>query len=336
MKITYFNNLSDETKADIDAFLSIWQDDSDLVKIKTSGSTGVPKEIELQKSAMLNSAKLTGQFFDFKPGQKNLLALSPNHIAGIMQIVRAWQFDMELLVAPVVSNPLKIVKNESFDFAAFVPFQVEAILKDDSSTIIYESIRNVIIGGAPIHQQLEAAINKCSNQNYATFGMTETISHIALRNIKTSSTLYKGLESVHFNKDKRGCLIINASHIGEGEVVTNDCVDLIDDSSFVWLGRVDHVINSGGIKIHPEQVEIKLKSVLLDNRFYITKEKSDSFGEQVVLVVEGSQWSGEDYTHYNAEIKKALGKFEQPKRVIFITQFQETPTGKLIKLLPKD
>ena len=334
MKITYFNTVAQEFKSEIDDFIVQWNNSKDYITVFTSGSTGVPKEIKLKKEAMIRSAKATGAFFEFNKSQTLLLALSPKYIAGMMQIVRAIVFEMTILVAPLNSNPLLGVNKVKIDFAAFVPLQIQAILKNSETKQLYGSIPNVIIGGAQLSENLVKQISELVNENYASFGMTETITHIALKKISQKKTHYEALSGVKFSNDSRGCLVISAPHLSKNKIITNDCIEIIDSTKFNWLGRFDHVINSGGLKIHPEILEDKLKDIIGVKRFYIIGAPHDNLGEQVVLVIEGTQVSEEEMDYINTQIKAELTKYEVPKRISFMNVFDETATGKLIKVLP--
>ena len=334
MKITYFNNSKSDFSREIENFISLWENELDTITVHTSGSTGKPKSIAIKKVDMLASAKLTGHFFNFRSGEKMILSLSPNYIAGMMQIVRARLFNMELIVTGVSSNPLKGLNVDDIHFAAFVPLQVQAILNDPETRKIYGNISNVIIGGAAIPRHLEDDIVRLSNRNYATFGMTETISHIALREIKPNNLVYQGLGKVSFTIDVRGCLIINAPHLFSEPLVTNDCVELVNKKGFIWKGRIDHVINSGGIKIHPEMLESKLVGIINNRRYYIIGVNDEKFGEAVTLVIEGTEYSESIINNILDQIKTVLNKYELPKAIVFKNKFDETATGKIIKTIP--
>ncbi len=327
--IIYLSKNEDSFRKDVDIFIEKWESQNDYIIVFTSGSTGQPKQLKLKKSAMIASAKATGHFFNFRKGENILLNLSPTYIGGMMQIVRAWVFEMNLIVGSLDRNPLLYLGHIKIDFAAFVPLQVEAILAEKSTFKIYQTLRNVIIGGAPIDNLLNNKILKCSNKNYATFGMTETISHIALKRIDKNILYYTALPSVNFSTDARGCLVISAPNIIDTKISTNDKVELIDMQHFNWIGRIDFVINSGGVKIQPELVEKKINDLLID-RFYIIGEPSEEYGEQVVLVIESSSC---DKDKLFDQMKKRLKKFELPKRILLKLHFEKTASGKILKKL---
>ncbi|MFT5823628.1 MAG: O-succinylbenzoic acid--CoA ligase [Crocinitomix sp.] len=313
---------------EIDNFLKEWESHSQTITVATSGSTGVPKQFLLDKTKVRASAHATGKFFNFKKGQTLLLNLSPNYIAGKLMLVRALEHDMRILVAPASENPLLGLGNIQVDFAAFVPYQVAAILKNAETKAAYEKITQVIIGGATIPSNVEAELRLLKNESYATFGMTETITHIALRSITSGDGVYKCLPDITIAQDERGCLVINESEIST-RLITNDLITQIDSQKFRWQGRLDNVVNSAGIKLFPEELEKKIEDLFPDIRFYFLGRKSAVFGEELVLYIEGDQatsWAG-----IQVEIDQRLSKFERPKEVFFVSQFKETATGKVIR-----
>ncbi|MFK8038452.1 MAG: AMP-binding protein [Crocinitomicaceae bacterium] len=330
IKIIFLESVPEIERKAVDSFLKLWNSDAKTITISTSGSTGIPKKIRLTKLAMVQSAKATGHFFNFKPNQKNLLAVSAVYIAGMMQIVRSIVFDLTLYVAPLNSNPLKELKLPKLDFAAFVPLQVEAILKNNSSKLSYEGISNVIIGGAPIHSELNSKIESLSNHSFATFGMTETISHIALREIKNGNDVYQAMPNVSFSNNDEDCLQINAFRISDHLIVTNDRVEILNDHAFKWIGRSDFTINSGGIKIQPELVEKKLNEILT-NPYYISGLPDTKLGDKVVLYIESEEYNTEKLKQLTRAMENELDIYEIPKTVIFKSRFNRTSTGKIIR-----
>lgn len=331
MEITFINNSAKKSQHLLKIFLLEWNDENDYVIQKTSGSTGPPKEIKILKKSMVDSAMATGTFFGFKKNQNLLLCLSPEFIAGKMQIVRAKIFKMNLLVGEFKGNPLSNIEVENkIHFAAFVPFQVHQIIKDKQSQLQFENIENVIIGGGVVSDSLRATLSDFKNKNYSTFGMTETVSHIALCLIYENNAIYKSMPDVEFGIDDRGCLIINAPKLNSSPIITNDIVDLINKESFKWFGRYDNVINTGGIKIYPEVLEKKIKD-LISERFYFKGEIDSELGEKVVLFIEDQNIEDEAVAALKIKINKYLSKFEQPKAIKFLLNFNETATGKIIR-----
>ncbi len=326
--IVLCDGISSDYLQEIDFFLKEWESDSPTIMVSTSGSTGVPKQILLDKRRVKASALATGAFFKFKKGQTMLLNLSPTYIAGKLMIVRALEHDMRILVAPVSKNPLLSLGNQLVDFAAFVPYQVEAILANETTRKKYEKIGQVIIGGAPISVKIEDELRGLKNQSYATFGMTETITHIALKNVTNGDNYYKCLPGITVEQDERDCLVINKNAISN-DLITNDIITLIDAHKFQWHGRIDNVVNSAGVKLFPEELEKKIAELFSENRFYFIGRKSAVFGEELILLIEGEQ--PVNWIDIENEMRNRLKPFEYPKAIVFIAEFKETQTGKVIR-----
>ncbi|MBJ6369166.1 AMP-binding protein [Snuella sedimenti] len=301
----------------VGAFLLDWTDNNDYLEVKTSGSTGVPKPIRLSKEAMCNSALATGEFFDLRPGQKALHCLPTEFIAGKMMLVRALMLGLEIDVVQPEANPLAAV-NTNYDFCAMTPFQVTASLEN------LDTIKTLIIGGAPVGTTLVKALMEKKVNAFETYGMTETITHIAAKPVNGpfADSCFKVLPNVSIAQDNRGCLVINAPRLSKVPIVTNDIVKVHTPTAFEWLGRYDNVINSGGIKLFPEQIEAKLQDKI-KQRFFIASEPDENLGARVILVIEGK-------SPVNAsQLFSGLSKYEIPKHVYTITKFAETPSGKV-------
>lgn len=305
--------------AEVQRFVESWTDRCDYVTAHTSGSTGSPKEVLLPKADMVTSARNTISFFNIDSHSRLALPLSASYIAGKMMIVRAMLSGAELYIEPASNCPFKHVGKGIFDLVAVVPSQIQGILESDNRI----TIRNLIVGGAPMSSEMEHTLINAGINAYATYGMTETCSHVALR--KVGQSLYKALPGITFDTDERGCLAINAPEYTFRRLVTNDIVTLHGNESFEWLGRYDNVINSGGIKIQPEQVECKLLKVMDGMQYYVTSAKSDRWGEEVVLVVE----SDHEIPSLKERINEVLDRYERPKAIIYETVLPRTDNGKL-------
>jgi o-succinylbenzoate---CoA ligase len=285
-------------------FLLNWFDDKLYLEIITSGTTGDPKKIHVKKQAMVNSALATGIFFELKPGDRALNCL-PVKYAFILGL------DMDF-VAPS-SNPLNHNEN-TYDFVAMVPLQVE------NSLLQLHQIKKLIIGGAKMSSDLEKKIIKSKCNAYETYSMTETVTHIAAKRVGEKS--FMTLPNVSILQDDRNCLVISAPGLNAENIVTNDVVELVSKNQFIWLGRQDNVINSGGIKLFPEQIEAKL-SHKIGNRFFVAGIPDEKLGEKLILFVEGNPFE------IKSSIFDDLDKYEKPKEIKFIPHFEETETGKI-------
>jgi len=302
---------------DVRSFIDEWNSGLDFVESKTSGSTGKPKTLRLLKKHMIASAQMTGDFLNLKENDSALLCMSIDTIAGKMMIVRAIVLDLNLIVTDITSTPLKNTTRK-IDFAAMVPMQVEGSLNELSL------INKLIIGGGVISNHLWNAISVSECLAYQTFGMTETISHIAMRRVSNELTNYRVLPGVEIAVEE-GCLSINAPDLGVENLQTNDQVEIYEDGSFKWLGRKDFVINSGGVKIHPEVIEDKLES-LIQQPFFVIGLPDDTFGEKLILCIEG------DSSILKSELETCLNKFYIPKYVYFFDEFSRTASGKINRL----
>ncbi|BDB53039.1 AMP-binding protein [Flavobacterium ammonificans] len=296
-------------------FILDWFDAKPYLEMNTSGSTGVPKNIRVDKQAMVNSALATGDFFDLQPGQKVLHCLPTDYVAGKMMFVRAFILGLDMEFVAPSSHPLEGVKG-SFDFCGMVPLQAKNSMKD------LGRIKTLIIGGAKVNKTLEQELVKVPSQIYETYGMTETITHIAAKRIGESA--FSVLPNVKITIDDRQCLVIDAHKISTETIKTNDLAELISDTQFVWKGRIDNVINSGGIKLIPEQIEEKLASSI-SNCFFVYGQADELLGEKLVLYVEG------ELMPIDESIFEVLDKYEKPKEIVFISEFKRTATGKVIR-----
>lgn len=305
-------------------FLREWRSEVPTVTAYTSGSTGAPKRIELSKSDMRASAEATVRFFGLGEGSTILLPLSPSYIAGKMQIVRAEIAGCRLIALPP-SLELKTADSElpeRVDMLPIVPAQLPGLLASPLAAIT----RNVIIGGAPLSPIEETMAGDAPFDAWATYGMTETCSHVALRRV--GEAMYQGLPGYTFSLDTRGCLVIENRAMSFGRLVTNDLVELHDSTSFRWLGREDNVINSGGIKIHPEEVERLIAPLLPSGTtFYTTGRASERWGREAVLVTDSTEVTAETLTR----LKQHLPSHLVPKAIIHLPQIPRTSSGKILR-----
>lgn len=320
---------SDEENEKLRQFFKDWADERDFILGKTSGSTGDPKTIKLSKRAMLASAELTNSFFNLKAGDSILLCLSVNYIAGKMMLVRAIAGGLNVVVAKPSSEP---DWKGPVALAAMVPMQVHQLLSSAKGRKALSMVENLIVGGSPLSRDCAEKLSDLPVNAYMTYGMTETVSHVALSKIgRETRPVYTAMSGVRFSLDNRGCLVISAPHLSEVDVVTNDVAELISDFSFVWKGRFDNVINTGGVKVHPEVVEDSLRGII-DRRFYVMAEPDDKFGEIVVLKIEGMPLSDDLLRKLQSDMARRLSKFERPKKILFLAKFNETDSGKVIRI----
>ena len=310
--------------ADIVSFWNEFAADGATVLCHTSGSTGLPKPLRVEKSAMRYSARQTVRFFGLDASHTALLCLPAKYIAGRMMLVRAHVADMRVHVVSPSLNPLKNNDIPPIDFAAFTPAQVLEILKDDESTERLARIKHVIIGGAAIDPELEKRLLALPNNLYATYGMTETVSHIALRKLGEKPYVKISPDTL-LETDAEDCLSIFDPNLTREPLQTNDVVDLLDDSRFVWLGRRDFVINSGGLKLHPEQLEEKIRTLprWAGAHFFVAATPDERFGQRPILITEN------DAPTDMEGLETVLDKWEMPQKILRVSAFVWTESGKL-------
>jgi len=322
------NNLSFQTDFEqkIKNFLVEWFSDEPTVKVQTSGSTGTPKVFEIEKKKMVNSAVMTCNFLELKKGDKALICLPVEYISGKMMVVRSIERKLRLIVTEPSLKPLEYL-NEEIDFCAMTPLQVENSLDQ------LHLIKNLIIGGAAVSESLKKKIAQNerlrSVRIYETYGMSETLSHIALKQIMPEPEDYfTAFENVSVSVDERGCLKIFAPNVNTEVLQTNDLVEIRNERQFKFLGRMDHVINSAGAKIFPEALETLVKKEIPNEAVFLGME-DESLGQKLILVIEGSE---------SADlIKKITGipfekSFHKPKEIIFIESIPRTPNGKVNRI----
>lgn len=313
------------------SFLREWFSPQETIKLYTSGSTGKPKEIIVSKKQMLESAAMTCKFFGLKKNDKALLCLSTDYIAGKMMLVRAIYGGLNVYSVEPNGHPLKDISS-SFDFAAMVPLQVFNSIQTDSERRKLSQIRNIIIGGGAINKELEEALRVFPNSIYSTYGMTETLSHIGLRKIngENASDYYTPLPGVDLRLSDNNTLIIDIPNIVNETVVTNDIAEIRNDGSFRVIGRIDNIINTGGIKVLTEEIEEKLKSFMKGD-YAISSIPHPKLGEVVVLLVDKI----EDQQLSEEIIKKILPRYQQPRHIIKVEAIPLTGSGKIDRVAIK-
>jgi O-succinylbenzoic acid--CoA ligase len=321
------NEPADSWQNAIYHFLKNWFDENEYMLVNTSGSTGKPKEIRLAKAAMRNSARMTNAFFGLNTSTTALLCLPASYIAGKMMLLRAITAGFNLLCLEPGANPFKDL-HQSIDFTAITPYQLIHSLKE----IKQLEIKKVIVGGAKISAQTEAELQALKTIFYETYGMTETCSHIALRalNGKNKSDYFSVLNGVSIRKNDANCLCIHAPHLLEADIETTDIVDIPNQNTFRWLGRLDNVINSGGIKISPEIIEQKIEN-LIHTPFFISSIPDEIFGNKVVLVIESTALNSYDEAKLVNALNSKLEKYERPKVISYLPQFCYSTSNKVLK-----
>lgn len=327
---------SDSEKAAI-AFCKAWLDGKETFYQQSSGSTGTPKTIELHRDQMIASANATGDFFNVNESTRLLCCLNPSYIAGKMMLVRGMVWNCEIDLTEPTSDPLRKITGENLpDFVAMVPLQIQAILEDPQSLKKLRKIKHIIIGGAPLSEKLKSQIVSNGINAFQTYGMTETVSHIALAKINSGTLVYQTLKNIEIGQDERGALWVKSPVSGPERIHTNDLVEIKSENSFSWLGRADFVINSGGVKIHPELLEAKAESAIAgffpDSIFFFYGLKDPKLGEKLVLFIQTEATNSEKAKLLQRELKLRLDRFEVPKEIHLLPKFEITSSGKLDRI----
>lgn len=305
------------------AFAEEWNDGQSTIEVHTSGSTGKPKLMRVGKEQMRNSAEMTLDFLNLKEGDTALLCMPVDYIAGKMMVVRSIVGRLRLVCVAPQRNPLREV-NEDIDFGAMTPMQIYNTLQSTEETEKLKRIKNLIIGGGAIDDNTAAILRDFPSNVWSTYGMTETLSHIAMRRMSgpEANEMYTPLRGVSISLSERGTLRIEAPHLCDGTLETNDIAEIDSYGRFRIIGRTDNTINTGGIKVQIEEVESKLKP-WLSKPFAITCAPDQQFGEAIVLLTEDT-----DTQTISNICQRELPKYWQPKHIIVCSPVPLTETNK--------
>jgi o-succinylbenzoate---CoA ligase len=316
----------------IQGFVEKWQSQVPTFELHTSGSTGTPKAIWLSRTQMEASARATGRFFGFEKGQKILLCLDPRFIAGTMMLVRGLVWGLDMYLVPPTQHPFdELPEHLELDFVALVPMQLQQAVQVPTKL---KKIKNILVGGAAVGQSLLQEIQKVDTPIWASYGMTETVSHIAIQRLNgpERQDYFTILPEVKIQQNERNCLAINGPMTDFQWVQTNDVVEILSPNTFRLLGRVDNIINSGGIKIQLEQVENLLeksyRGPLPMPRFFAWGIPDDFLGQKLCIFVESSPFEVTDWW----ENTPWPSRYHRPKQAFFVPTFEETPSHKIDKL----
>lgn len=324
-----------EFEREVLEFCDQWKGGQTSFLFHTSGSTGTPKPIWVDRMAMVASALCTGNWLQLKSNDVALACLPVQYIAGAMVVVRALVLDLKLCLVEPSVNPLKDLAPISIQLASFVPNQWHCMLNSGIDlNDFFQNTKGVLLGGAALSEDLKSVSQSFSWPIFETYGMTETVSHIAFKSI--SDSYFQAFESVEIDLDNRNCLKVFGSVTGNLWVQTNDIVKLISPSSFEIIGRFDRVINSAGRKVHPEKLE-KFISQQANQPlfFFIEALPDDIYGQQVTLFYMGD-WDQSLQLPFMEKLRSNFEAWELPKQFIQLTEFQFTSSGKIDRLKSVD
>lgn len=315
-------------------FISAWLTGQETFTLQTSGSTGLPKSITFKRTQMQASAARTVRALGLEKGITALVCLNTKYVAGKMMLVRALEHGMKILIVDPGSNPFQqLSSGTNLDFMAVAPLQLQTLLDNPKDNTRLNLMKAILVGGAPVSLKLKNSIKTLTCPVYETYGMTETISNVAFKLLNTSkaSNYFIPLPGVNVEVDDRGCLIIHDA-IQPDPIITNDAVK-INRIGFRWLGRADHVINSGGVKIHPEKVESDLEAVFqtltTPHNYFIGSLPDDRLGESVTLYIEGEHINDSDVVKLKEAFARFPDRLQRPRKAVLITKFHYTQTGKI-------
>lgn len=320
-------------------FVRNWLSGDDTFQFRTSGSTGAPGMVEIKRSQIQASVNATASFLKLQKSDQILLCLAPNYVASIMMAARGLILDLDVHVVKPSADPLAGLNQQRIDFASFVPYQIYHIIEAGRLEELGK-IKNVLIGGAPISDEAFRQISSLPNASYMTYGMTETVTHIALMRItgEPGEATYHTLPNLAVGVNEHDCLWVKGAVSRDRTIQTNDVVSFSDEGRFRWMGRRDFMINSGGVKIHPEQVErvieVMFKALNLTNEFYLFGAPDELLGQKLILAVEGPEPINCLLDKINPAIKSQFGKYHQPKDVRYVTGFERTASGKVKRINP--
>ncbi len=298
----------------------------------TSGTTGPPKSYIIPRRDLVSSARLTGETFGLLPGDRALLCLPCDFIAGKLMLVRAFALGLDLHIIDPRGSVLDNLKvSDRFRFTAMVPLQLHRAIQEDKDRV-ERQFETILLGGGPVSEALTEDIQKLNVKVYQSYGSTETVTHVALRRLNGdhADDRFKAIGKVHFGRDPRGCLVVYSPHLSVTQHVTNDLVELVDDGHFRWLGRYDNVILSGGKKIYPEQLEARTAGVL-PYPHYFTASPDDVLGQCVMLVLESELPQNEVLPEVLEKVMAVLHPHEWPRRVQALKKIERTNSGKVVR-----
>ncbi len=317
---------------DLARFLVDWRKKSPTTTVLTSGSTGSPKPIAVEKVRMASSARLTCEFLRLKKGDTALLAMPLRYIAARMMVVRALVWGLDLIVKQPASSPL-VSLDKPVHFAPLTAMQVYESLQDHATAKKLKDIRCLLIGGGAVTGPLAHKLADFPNEVWSSYGMTETLSHIALRRINgpTASEWYTTLPGVSVRLSPEGTLAIWAPRVTEGELLTNDIAEIDEAGRFRILGRCDNVVNTGGIKVQLEAVE-ELLSPVIKFPFCVTSIADQRLGEKLVLLYEGSETA----QALEKLCRHVLPRYWVPRAYLQVGSIPLTETGKKARVAARD
>jgi O-succinylbenzoic acid--CoA ligase len=345
MSLCQFNRTTLASLDDTDPYIlkvkricSDWINGRESFTLKTSGSTGTPKEIHVSRKQLKASVCATKRALSLPSGTKAFVCLNIDYVAGFMMLIRAMELDWEVGLVPAASNPLLTVPEEhTFDFTAMVPMQLSTLLANQKTAASSKKLGKILLGGVGLTYEQREQFSNLPQEVYLGYGMTETVSHVAIQRLSPETSNKQGIYfvtgDVEFGTDARGCLYFEGEVTDNQRVQTNDLATLIPgERAFQLSGRIDNVVNSGGLKIQLEELENSLYTLFrqegITNDFFLWKTADSLLGEALVLVVEGSSALEDKLVK---TINRHVDRLKKPRRLYFAEQFLKTGSQKVDK-----
>ena len=324
--INQLQSASIEWQREVGVLLQQFQEKTEMEHF-TSGTTGDRKRILHRKDQLIYSAQQTLRFFKLQPGARILSPLSTDFIAGRMMLIRAVVGRLRIVMIPPTGNPFDYMKEkQNFDFSALVPYQLLQIKMNGEVRL--RELGTILIGGGVIAEELIKVLVKHNVRSYQSFGMTETLTHFAMKQLTPIvDPHYECLPDYSISIDGDQRLTVHNEVVFDQPLVTSDCIALIDQKRFNWLGRLDNVIKSGGMKLSAERIEEKIRSVYPKWPLLIISKQGDpEFGERPILVHQKADAFPDNVLELAAA---AVNKYEKPAAVKTVRVFQYTSSGKI-------
>jgi len=317
-------------------FIRQWLSGSPSFQLQTSGSTGVPKIITVRREQMASSAMATMSFLKPWHDVPVTVCIDTRYIGGKMQLIRALSYNLRLnIFSPSSRLADNLEELDNLGLISLVPLQLYQLLKD--APMLLNKATSILIGGGPLNEGSILELQKIRTPVYHTYGMTETLSHIALKLLNTEhrTPTFTVLPGINCKTDSRNCLVVNGAVTSNADVVTNDIVEFFDPGSFVWKGRFDDMVNSGGLKLFPEEIDAKIGHEMNEAypncSFFTFGIPDEELGQKLALFVEATKPNDHDDIDLLEKLKKKLPRHHSPRLVVFCTAFHRTDTGKIKK-----
>lgn len=315
----FFIDSNAELQATAARFLESWHTNAPF-QIKSSGTTGLPQLHTFNQTQLTHSAQTSNTAFELTTHSRALLCLPLSSVGGLMLLARSIVGDFELLLQLPSARPLQNLR-QKIDFVAMVPTQLQQSLEHDLPQL--KGIAKILVGGGQLSSELIAACQSAQLEVWQSYGMTETLSHVALRKVSPiEASFYSAMPGIHFS-NKNDCLVIHYPALQSEELVTKDIVELHNPTTFTWIGRSDNAINSGGFKVIPEILEAQLDKYL-GAAFFIASLPDAKWGQIVAIAIEGNEKPV--FPDFQSLGLKAA---EIPRKYALVPHFERTETQKI-------